>query len=173
MNESESPSTSKPLNLHKFVPKVGKPTSETSPDDGHTMMIRRIAAETAEKNVPAEEAQNDEFGLPLKEMLGVMTYCYARGVFCSKDIAAFLKENPELRKSLGRKLPDEEMIRRFRRRYAADIEETLENVYRVFPEKQTGATSNPTEGHTEIVKRQAAERVHDAVWTDNTKGRLG
>jgi len=136
-------------------------------------MIRRIAAETAEKNLTPEEAQTDEFGLPLKEMLGVMTYCYARGVFCSKDIAAFLKEEPELRKSLGRKLPDEETVRRFRRRYATEIEETLENVYRVFPANQSTEPKAPGQSKTEIVKRQAAERVHDAVWTDNTKGRLG
>ena len=67
MSESES----KPLNLHKFVP--GKPMGEITPADGQTMMIRRIAAETADKNLSPEEVQDDEFALPIKEMLGVMT----------------------------------------------------------------------------------------------------
>ena len=56
MNESESPLEAKPLNLHKFVPKPDESTQEIKPEDGHTMMIRRIAAETVEKPLHARIA---------------------------------------------------------------------------------------------------------------------
>ena len=65
-----------------------------------------------------------------------------------------------------RRLPSEEVVRRFRRHYAEAIEETLEGLYRVVPPE-----SGP--GNTEIIHRQAVERVHEAAWTDNTRGRLG
>src|SRR5262249_47312684 len=99
-----SPSESKPLNLSKFAP--SKPTPKSvSRDEGQTIMIRRIAADTADKNMTESELETGEFGLPVKEMLGVITHCYARGIFCSKDIADALRDEPELQKTIGRKLP--------------------------------------------------------------------
>lgn len=168
MSSSESNSSSgemKNLHLGKFVP-VGEDDPPLPQDDGQTMMIRRIAAETAERTCSEEEVQSDEFGLPLKEMLGVISHCYVKGVFCSKDIAALIRQEPALREALGRRLPSEEVVRRFRRHYAEAIEETLEGLYRVVPPE-----SGP--GNTEIIHRQAVERVHEAAWTDNTRGRLG
>jgi len=105
-------------------------------------------------------------------MLGVITYCYVRGVFNSKDIAERLKQEPELRKSFGRDLPDGATIKAFRRRYAAEIEDLLETVYRVFPPTDPKLATDQGAGQTEIVHREAAERLHDAAWEDNVRGYL-
>jgi len=57
-------------------------------------------------------------------------------------------------------------VRRFRRKFAEEIEDTLENLYRAVPK-------DGEEANTEVLHRQAVERVHEAAWTDNTRGRLG
>jgi len=91
----------------------------------------------------------------------------------SKDIAQILRDEPQLRAAVGRALPNEETIRRFRRRYAAEIEEALENLYRAYPGGGPApATPGASEG-TQQLRREAVERLHDAAWTDNSKGRLG
>src|SRR5262245_31019621 len=147
MKKAKSPASQqeRPLHLSKFTPaRPGKRQPEISADQGQTMMIRRIAAETADRNLTESQRETDEFGLPVKEMLGVISHCYARGLFCSKDIAEALKEEPDLRNAIGRKLPNEETIRRFRRRHAAEIEETLENLYRVFPAEPSSKSSSPS-----------------------------
>lgn len=152
----------KPLHLAKFNPAV----ADTPSAEGETMFIRRTTAAVAEAKIKAAPA--DDFGLPLKEMLGVITYCYARGVFSSGEIAELLQNEPELRKSVGARLPDEAVVRRFRRQYAAEIEEALESLYRAYPPGQdptlpTGRASKLRS----LSKRQAGYRIHDAIWTDN------
>ncbi len=169
MKKSEHRSASqddRPLHLAKFASAKNR---QEGCDQGQTVFTRRTAAETAENKLSAAEKETDEFGIPVQEMLGIICHCYAKGVFCSKDIVIFLREEPELRKTFGRKLPNEESIRRFRRRYAAQIEETLENVFRVFP----GTAADGAKGNTRILKRQAADRLQEARHTDNTKGQLG
>src|SRR5579871_3839052 len=136
-----TPSTpeGKPLNLGKFIPSPEiEPALPPSTSEGETMFIRRTTAAAVETKFEPAEQQTAEFGLPLKEMLGVITYCYARGIFNSGEIAARLKQEPELRKALGKNLPDEATIRRFRRRYAGEIEDALELLYQAFPTAQPG-----------------------------------
>ena len=165
-------SDERPLNLAKFVqPEPSAPT-DAPLDDGPTLRMRRIAAEIVDKKAITAPAK-DEFGLPMKEMLGVITHCYARGVFCSKDIAQVLRDEPQMRAAFGRALPNEDTIRRFRRRYAGEIEEALESLYRAYPSGGPAPATEETSEATQQLRREAVERVHDAVWTDNSKGRLG
>jgi hypothetical protein len=164
----------RPLNLGKFAPTSSQDLPPGAPnDEGPTMKVRRIAAQIVEKKVAPAAQADKEFGLPLKEMLGVITHCYARGVFCSKDIAQVLRDEPALRKTIGRKLPTEDAIRTFRRRYAGEIEEALGGLFRAFPGGgPTPATPDTSEG-TQQLRRVASQRLHEASWTDNTKGRIG
>src|SRR5579863_4316046 len=129
--DNQDSTKNKPLNLGKFDPSKG----EELGSEGETMFIRRTTAAVVEQKLGAV-ASTEEFGLPLKEMLGVITYCYARGVFPSGAIAELLKQTPELANSVGKKLPDEAAIRKFRRQYAEEIEDALETLYRVFPRNQ-------------------------------------
>jgi len=167
--KNSSSSKKKPLNLAKFTPSPKDETlAEPSTAEGETFFIKRTAAVTVQKQFHPAEQESTEFGLPLKEMLGLITYCYARGVFNSAEIARLLKQEPALAKSLGRKLPNEDTIRRFRRRFAGEIEDALESLYTAFPPQDPSlpAHANPgQQGHT--AHFQAGSRVHDAIWTDN------
>jgi hypothetical protein len=159
---SASDSQKDNINIHKFAGQ--SPPADTTRDLGQTEFIKRSAAETLEESDKALAPQTTEFGLPVQEMLGVIAYCYVKGVFCSPDIAELLKNDPTLRSKFGRKLPDGDTVRRFRRRYAAEIEDVLEDVFRAFPEGKL-----PEGKQTEFIHRQAAELLHDAVRTDNTR----
>ncbi len=157
-----NPPENKPLNLGKFNPsQTPQPSPESATSEGETMFIRRTTAAAVENNFDPVAQQTSEFGLPLKEMLGVITYCYARGIFNSGEIAARLKQEPELRKALGKNLPDEATIRRFRRMYAGEIEDALELLYQAFPPELTAADKE------KLAHQQASSRVHNAIWTDN------
>jgi hypothetical protein len=154
----------KPLNLAKFTPSAEPaPAQEPVASEGETMFIKRTTAAAVEEKLPAAEQANAEFGLPVKEMLGVITYCYSRGIFNSGEIAVRLKQEPELRKALGRNLPDEAAIRRFRRKYAGEIEDALELLYQAFP-PQASTTASESDN---AARKHAGSRVHDAIWTDN------
>jgi len=157
------------LNLAKFTPSTkNENLPEPSTAEGETFFIKRTAAATVQKQLHPAEQESTEFGLPLKEMLGLITYCYARGVFASGEIARLLKQEPALAKSLGRNLPNEDAIRRFRRRYAGEIEDALELLYTAFPPQHDPtlpAHAEPGQGNT--AHFQAGSRVHDAIWTDN------
>lgn len=162
MNNEETKSQ-RNLNLGKFDPAKGN----EAVGEGETLFIRRTAAAVAEQKL-GPTATSNEFGLPLKEMLGVITYCYARGVFPSGAIAELLRQTPELSRSVGPKLPDEAAIRKFRRQYAAEIEEALEALYRTFPRGQDPTLPAPGRSKAEdLPHRQAGYRIHDAIWTDN------
>ena len=102
-------------------------------------------------------------------MLGLITYCYVRGVFSSKEIAEKLRNTPEMRKGFGRSLPDEVEIKTFRRRHAGEIEELLETVYRTFPPSDSKISADQAASQTEIVHREAIERLHDASTEDGVR----
>lgn len=163
-----SKSPAKPLHLAKFAPSVEAKTADaTTTTDGETMFIRRTTAVTVETKLHPDAQQAREFGLPLEVMLGVITYCYARGVFNSGEIAVRLKGEPELRKAFGRDLPDEAAIRQFRRKYAGEIEDALETLYVAFPPQDSGLNADLTGQPDKVAQKQAGSRVHDAIWTDN------
>lgn len=155
-SDGKSAGGSDDLHLKKFAGPEADPA-----DDGQTMVIRRAAVATAAKVAPEEEDFEKEFGMPLAQMLGIVCHCYARGVFRSDDVAGLIRNEKALREAFGRKLPDGPAVRRFRRRYADQLEETLETAYRV----------QSKEGETETVflQKKAAETIHDAAWTDNNR----
>lgn len=162
-----------PLNLRKFAAGPGDEAgSEPRAGEGQTLFIKKTAAQSIEQNPDSVRRGDDEYGLPIKDMLGLIGYCYVRGVFSSKEIAERLKAEPELRKRFGRHLPDEQAIKVFRRRHAADIENLLETVYRAFPPGDSSMSVEPASSQTEIVHREASERLHDAFWEDAMRGHL-
>ena len=174
MKSSENPGQGagkRPLNLGKFAP--GSPAPADTADDGPTMQLRRIAAKVVEKNVPEPVQNSADFGLPLQEMLGIITQCYARGVFCFERHCPTPARRTQAPRRAGRKLPNEEAVRSFRRRYAAEIEEALENLFRAYPGGGPNPATPETAEGTEELRREATQRVHEAAHTDNTKGRLG
>ncbi len=152
------PDSKPPLHLDAFATNDLPPTSGA--DESQTLIIKRAAVSTAAETPDARTVE-EEFGLPLAQMLGLISYCYAKGVFRSEEIAKLLKADPELKSRFGRKLPDEADLRRFRRRYSAEIEDTLETLYR--------AERKDESSDTVVLHKNAQERLHTAAWTDNTR----
>lgn len=157
-NDHHEPAGPSPgLHLGKFATPEAPATGEP---EGATIIIKRAAVQAAAKAADPAAPASADTELPLGVMLGLISYCYARGIFRSDDIARRLREDPELARSFGKELPDGPAIRRFRRRHSDEIEETLETLYRELP--QGG------EADTVHIQRQARDRVHDAAFTDNT-----
>ena len=169
---SSQGSNKAPLNLKKFAPGPADANASGPEGDGQTMFIKKTAAQTSAQAPAQAQAPAEEAGLPHKDMLGVITYCYVRGVFSSKEIAEKLKQEPALRKSFGRNLPDEAAIKSFRRRYAAEIEDLLETVYRAYSPEDAKLAAEPGASQSEIVHREAVERLHEAAWEDTMRSHL-
>lgn len=174
------------LHLSKFAPKKpGQPPTNTSPEESPTLFIQKAAAETAEQSsqpvvVPKGGA------LPPKEMLGAVTYCYAKGVYRSEDIERKMKQDPEFRSAVQNEIPDAHAIRRFRRLNRAAIQATLEKFFRKLrkrpPLTQVMPGAQPPEpsplppsapaasdagNTTMLAKREASARLDNAAWIDN------
>ena len=176
MNDPLPPSPDQapaPLNLKKFAPVAGgEPDPMVTGMEGQTMFIRKTAANSVAQLTDDARKDDDKYGIPVKDMLGLITYCYVRGVFSSKEISERLNREPELRKRFGSKLPEENAVKAFRRRYAVEIEDLLETVYRTFPSADPATPADPGATETEIVHRKAVERLHDASWEDAMRRHL-
>ena len=190
MSESESHPNRKAeeetitLNLKPFTPGA-KPSSPPAPavEESMTLLVEQAATEVAKGGQPVVSPRGS---ISAKEMLGVVTYSYAKGVYRSEDIARKMDSDPEFRAAAGEGMPDAKLIRRFRRLNRGVILETLAKVFRRQRKKlateaaaQTlpGATpptpppkqaKGDVHGETTIVSiRDAEEKLNKAAWIDN------
>jgi hypothetical protein len=116
-------------------------------------------------------------------MLGVVSYCYAKGVYSSNDIGRKLNQAPAFRISCHNELPRPEDIRRFRKLNREAIQKTLEKILRYARTKvvEAWSPSNPfrngssapatvvsgrpdeTQGFS---RREASDRLDKATFID-------
>jgi len=93
-------------------------------------------------------------------LLGLLTYCYASGVFSSQEIEARVRKDPILILLCGHELPDWHLIRRFRRYNRDLIQHCLEvTLYRANAASGPRASVGP-EGNDPM---PSAARSCDAV----------
>ena len=64
-----------------------------------------------------------------KSLLAVLTYCYALGIYGSRQIEEKLKADEVLRSIANECRPDHELLRQFRRAYRELIQECLKRTY--------------------------------------------
>jgi hypothetical protein len=169
------------LHLGKFAPKAGEAApTPPAPEDTATIVIKKFAAQVAstqEQPVVVPKAAGN--ALPPKDMLGAVSYAYAKGVYRSEDIERKMVHDPELRKALGNEVPDASAIRRFRRLNREAIVKTLEVFFRwarrrPAPEGTAqGAPQAParnrdfSESTVIMTHKAAADRLDKAMWVDN------
>ena len=178
------------LNLKPFTPGPKAPPPQPQPEadnESITLLIDRAACEVA----AAKEGQPvvaPKGTIPAKEMLGAVTYSYAKGVYRSEDIARKMDSDPEFRAAVGEAMPDATVIRRFRRLNRNAIRDTLAKFFRrqrkkaasetmaqtlpgatpVAPPPPPAKPANPDSGETTIVSiRDAEEKLDKAAWIDN------
>jgi hypothetical protein len=176
MNEEQKePSTI--LHLNKFAPGAAP---EAAADQGMTVMVKRAAAQTVQKT-GTPVLPRDGGALPGQEMLGAVSYCYAKGVYESEEIERKMMRDPGLRESVGGEVPDAKAIRRFRALNRGAIQTTLEKAFGFLRRKEKAELMEPLPGQPASPKpqslpgdstvlyarNQAVDRVQQAAFIDN------
>lgn len=179
-NEHKDPSDSTVLHLDKFAA-GGDATLPPVGDPGITVMIHRASIEAADQSLTPIVVPHEGGALPPKEMLGAVSYCYAKGVYESEEIERKMLRDPTLRDSVHGEVPDANTIRRFRRLNRDAIQQTLEKAFGFMRRKEKADSSKRLEGQPPaspvpaapgdstmlFVKHEAEERVQQAAFIDN------
>jgi hypothetical protein len=125
-----------------------------------------------------------------KSMVGVMVYCYTKGVLCAAEIERSLWKDDLLRGKCSEQIPTAKTISRFRRLNRLLIQTCLENALRRIrralanstlsqsitsggtdvdakPAQVAAAAPAPGEGTTILVRKEAAQRLENATYLDS------
>lgn len=173
------------LHLDKIIePAREESTAQPAADESATVFIARAAAETAREHPTPVVMPKEASALPPESMLGVVSYCYSKGVYGSNDIGRKLAQDPAVRATCGNEIPRPEDIRRFRRLNREAIQKTLEKFFRHARYKvaEAWAPANPfrpkagqslppappvRKEETKVyAKREAIERIDKATFID-------
>jgi len=184
-SSSSNPETTL-FHLGQFVPEA-TPAPPAACEESVTTLIARAAAETCQEKHVVVPKNAGPVGA--ESMLGVVSYCYMKGVYSSSDIEQRMYDDPAFRASCGNEIPRPEDIRRFRRLNRDAIQATLEKVFRGTRKKiatlwwpdnpfrgtaLAGAPSPdaplgvpaPREETQIFVRREATERLDKATFID-------
>jgi hypothetical protein len=169
------------LNLGQLAP-GNAPAA--SPESSVTAFAAKAAAETIKESSRPVVVPKTAGAVPPESMLGVVSYCYAKGVYGSDDIGRKLNQNTAFRISCGNEVPRPEDIRRFRKLNREAIQKTLEKVLQFARTKvaEAWSPSNPFRGEvarptTPLVatqtddpktfaRREASDRLDKATFID-------
>ena len=168
------------LNLHKFAP--GQPRGPQPPEDASelTVSIKNAAEKAAQEGAPVR-APNEGGALPPEQLLGAVSYCYAKGVYTSEDIERKMQRDPKLRDAIGGAVPSARAIRRFRVLNRDAIMNTLEKAFRFLRKKSAREIQQPLPGQpatpvtpagpgestVTVARKQAEQTLDRAAFIDN------
>lgn len=170
------------LHLDKIVGAAKADPSEAG--ESATVFIAKAAAETVREHPTPVVVPRDASALPAASMLGVVSYCYSKGVYGSNDIGRKMAQDPAVRATCGNNVPRPEDIRRFRRLNREAIQKTLEkffrharhkileawapsNPFRPKPGPLPMSTTTPRKEETKVyARREASERIDKATFID-------
>jgi hypothetical protein len=171
------------LHLNQFAPDGSpQPSAGLGSELGMTHFIQRAAAETVENSRDPIIVPKNAQALPAKEMLGAVSYAYAKDVFESDRIEQKLRQDPALREQLGDNLPDAQSIRKFRKLNRNAIMQTIEKAFRLKRRKEkeelmkplpgqpvTAVPVPPQDGENTVMisKQQAEQKIENAILIDN------
>jgi hypothetical protein len=111
--------------MMKQEPSAGRP--DQGPDmfarlgDGQLIKLVLEAVDTVESFIPVSSDPN----LNPRQILTLLTYCYARGVYSSEEIEGRLPGDNAIAYICAGEKPDWHMLRRFRRLHVFLLTETL------------------------------------------------
>ena len=177
--QPHDPTDSTVLHLNQIAPGA-KPAPAPDADPGVTVMVKMAAGETVEKTgVPVMPREGG--ALSGQELLGAVSYCYAKGIYESEEIERKMMNDPALRASVQGNVPDAKAIRRFRLLNRGAIQSTLEKAFGFLRRKEKAELMKPLPGQpaaaplagpggesTVLYARgQAHERVQQATFVDN------
>lgn len=177
MSNKETHDQSTSLHLGKFAP--GNAPGADDQAGSATISVKSAANETLKQG--GHVAMPKDAGeLSPQEMLGAVSYCYAKGVYSSEEIEARMLRDPKLREAVHGEVPRAGAIRRFRVLNRDVIRATLEKAFRFMRKRQSIAPpasvtpkpphiagEHPSEGTLTVVRREANERLNQAAFIDN------
>ena len=185
MNDPKNPAQDETtlLHLNKFAPAkdLSPAPAPQEEDPGMTVFIKKAAAETAQASTEPIVVPKAAAAMPPKEMLGAVSYCYAKGVYESDAIEQKMLKDPELRATMGDNIPDAQAIRKFRRLNLSAIKQTIEKAFRLKRRKDKEEMAKPLPGQPEpavkppivegdstifFAKKQAEQKVENAILLD-------
>jgi hypothetical protein len=169
------------LHMGKFAP--GQPIPNTAPEEGMTMFIKRAAAETVRDSKAPIIVPKHAQGLQAEEMLGAVSYAYAKDVYESERIEKKMLKDSEMSEKLGENVPDAKSISRFRKLNRGAIMATLEKAFRLKRRKDKEEMAKPLPGQpvtarpvpstaddgentVMISKKQAEQKIENAIIID-------
>jgi len=102
-------------------------------------------------------------------MLGLVTYCYAKGIYGSSEVAQELRNRMQ-----QNSIPDAKTIRRFRRLNRGVLQTTLEKALRLIrrsrrkkaPVPAPGIESSASDETIIMTRREAADKIETAAIID-------
>ena len=169
------------LNLHRFAPGHA-PETPAGEESGLTASIQRGAKAATDAGAQIIAPAGSE--LPPTQLLGAVSYCYAKGVYDSTDIEHEMLRSPELRAATHDNVPSASLIRRFRRLNREAIRATLEAAFRFLSRKakatalapspdqptnsgSSGGGSFDSDATVALVRKKAERTLNDAAFVDN------
>jgi hypothetical protein len=181
-NQPPSEEQTTELHLNKFAP--GQAAASPPPQgDGLTLMIQRSAQDAVRQSDRPLIVPPEAKAMPAQDLLGAVSYCYAKDVYESDRIEEKMRQDPVLRQALGEEVPDAHAIRRFRRLNRQAILDTLAKAFRLKRRKdkqeimaplpgqpapqQPPAPVADSENSTVIARAQAESKVENAIIIDS------
>jgi hypothetical protein len=150
------------LKLKRPMP-TGSP--ESDPTESVTGIVMKAVRETDEPVINPNGASN----VSPQSMLGLITYCYAKGIYGSNDVAQELRNRMQ-----QNSIPDAKTIRRFRRLNRGVLQTALEKTLRLIRRSRrkkaavpAPAIDSPASDETIIMtRREAADKIETAAIID-------
>lgn len=124
--ENARPTAQREPVLHLGPLVAPETTSASASEETLTGFIAKAAHEVVEQSPTPVVVPKDGGSIPPETMLGVVSYCYTKGVYASEDIGRELGKEPLVQEVAHGDLPRPEDIRRFRRLNREAIQQTVE-----------------------------------------------
>lgn len=147
------------------------------------MFFVKAASETCQESPRPVVNPKDTGPLPPASVLGIVSYCYAKGVYSSDEIERKILSDPDVRAACADEVPSAGALRRFRRLNRDAIVATLEKFFGrwqrrkmtdllpgsapVPPTQQSACSQTTPGGDTQRMgRREAQDRVERASFID-------
>ncbi|HZO85188.1 MAG TPA: transposase [Verrucomicrobiae bacterium] len=163
--------------------------NQTSPETVSGLVVDAVSETCQQTGTPIVDVKTGP-ALDPKSMMGVITYCYAKGILSATEIEQGLWKDDRLRGNCAAKIPNARTISRFRRFNRGLIQSCLENALRRVrralvhstlsqsipygegdtkqkPARLSVTAPAPGEGTTVVVRKEAAQRLENATYLDS------
>jgi transposase len=146
---------------------LGPGTNLTNPRPRSLAQVVERAVRVAEARIRAPVPHFDAYrSFHARALLALLTFCYARQIYGSTQIAGQLRGDANLRRWCGEEIPDARALRRFRSENRVALDFCLTQALRFIAEQKVteGIVTRVNEAH---LAEEAGRRITMAMFTDS------